>query len=278
GVGAADDPHAGLPTTAGRDAGEMLDALSVGQLSGVLLGGLELDDLPDPAHARRALEAADVVVSLEVRRSAVTELADVVLPVAPPVEREGAFVSWEGRVRRFPAALASTAMPDHRVLDALADAAGVPLGLATVEAVRAELDQLLDAGAWDGERVPAPAVETAEPPAVAPGTAVLASWRLLLDDARGQDGERYLAGTAKRPVARLSAATAAAVDVFDGELVRVSTDRGAVTLPVVVTDMVDHVVWLPMRSPGSSVHATLGAVPGDVVRLEPGSTDGGEGA
>ncbi|NDO89918.1 NADH-quinone oxidoreductase subunit G [Cellulosimicrobium composti] len=278
GVGAADDPHAGLPTTVGRDAGEMLDALSVGQLSGVLLGGLELDDLPDPAHARRALEAADVVVSLEVRRSAVTELADVVLPVAPPVEREGAFVSWEGRVRRFPAALASTAMPDHRVLDALADAAGVPLGLATVEAVRAELDQLLDAGAWDGERVPAPAVETAEPPAVAPGTAVLASWRLLLDDARGQDGERYLAGTAKRPVARLSAATAAAVDVFDGELVRVSTDRGAVTLPVVVTDMVDHVVWLPMRSPGSSVHATLGAVPGDVVRLEPGSTDGGEGA
>ena len=79
-------------------------------------------------------------------------------------------------------------------------------------------------------------------------------------------------------MARLSAAVAAAVDVFDGELVRVVTDRGAVTLPVVVTDMVDHVVWLPLRSPGSSVHATLGAVPGDLVRLEPGTTDGGEGA
>jgi NADH-quinone oxidoreductase subunit G len=60
--------------------------------------------------------------------------------------------------------------------------------------------------------------------------------------------------------------------------VRVSTDRGAITLPVVVTDMVDHVVWLPLRSPGSSVHATLGALPGDVVRLETVSTDGGEGA
>ncbi|MGN7704042.1 NADH-quinone oxidoreductase subunit G [Cellulosimicrobium sp. 22601] len=278
GVAATDDQPTGLPATAGRDVGEMLDALSVGQLAGVLVGGLELDDLPDPAHARRALEAADVVVSLEVRRSAVTELADVVLPVAPPVEREGAFVSWEGRVRQFPAALASTAMTDHRVLDALADAAGVSLGLGTVDAVRAELDQLVGDGAWDGERAAAPDVETTEPPAVAPGTAVLASWRLLLDDARGQDGERYLAGTAKRPVARLSATTAAAVDVFDGDLVRVSTDRGAVTLPVVVTDMVDHVVWLPLRSPGSSVHAALGAVPGDVVRLGPGSTDGGEGA
>ncbi|MBN0042430.1 NADH-quinone oxidoreductase subunit G [Cellulosimicrobium cellulans] len=278
GVAATEDGAAGLPATAGRDVGEMLDALSVGQLAGALVGGLELDDLPDPAHARRALEAADVVVSLEVRRSAVTELADVVLPVAPPVERAGAYVSWEGRVRPFPAALASTAMPDHRVLDALADAAGVPLGLPTVDAVRAELDQLVGDGAWDGERAAAPDVETTEPPAVAPGTAVLASWRLLLDDARGQDGERYLAGTAKRPVARLSAATAAAADVFDGDVVRVSTDRGAITLPVVVTDMVDHVVWLPLRSPGSSVHATLGAVPGDVVRLETVSTDRGEGA
>ncbi|KLN33182.1 MULTISPECIES: NADH-quinone oxidoreductase subunit G [Cellulosimicrobium] len=278
GVAATDDQPTGLPATAGRDVGEMLDALSVGQLAGALVGGLELDDLPDPAHARRALEAAGVVVSLEVRRSAVTELADVVLPVAPPVEREGAYVSWEGRVRPFPAALASTAMTDHRVLDALADAAGVSLGLGTVDAVRAELDQLVGDGAWDGARAAAPDVETTEPPAVAPGTAVLAGWRLLLDDARGQDGERYLAGTAKRPVARLSAATAAAADVFDGDVVRVSTDRGAITLPVVVTDMVDHVVWLPLRSPGSSVHATLGAVPGDVVRLETVSTDGGEGA
>ncbi|MFH6691370.1 molybdopterin-dependent oxidoreductase, partial [Cellulosimicrobium funkei] len=129
GAATTEDHPAGLPTAPGRDLGEMLDALSVGQLAGVLVGGLELDDLPDPAHARRALEAADVVVSLEVRRSAVTEYADVVLPVAPPVERAGAFVSWEGRVRPFPAALASTAMPDHRVLDALADAAGAPLGL-----------------------------------------------------------------------------------------------------------------------------------------------------
>ncbi|MCB7136847.1 NADH-quinone oxidoreductase subunit G [Cellulosimicrobium marinum] len=286
GVDAAD-----LPDAPGRDVSDMLDALSVGQLAGVLVGGLELDDLPDPAHARRALAAAGVVVSLEVRRSAVTELADVVLPVAPPVERPGSFWSWEGRLRPFPAALVSTAMPDHRVLDALADAAGATLGLPSVDAVHAELGRL---GPWAGARVPAPQVAAAEPPEVEPGTAVLAAWRLLLDDGRGQDGERYLAGTAKRPVARMSAATAAAVDVFDGELVRVGTDRGAITLPVVVTDMVDHVVWLPLRSAGSQVHATLGASPGDVVTLAAADvpqpqvagaaaegtarTDGGEGA
>ncbi|MBD8079512.1 NADH-quinone oxidoreductase subunit G [Cellulosimicrobium arenosum] len=254
----------GLPAAPGRDTDEILDALSVGHLRGLVAGGLELDDLPDPVHARRALEAADVVVSLEVRRSAVTGLADVVLPVAPPVEKAGTFWNWEGRVRPFRAALDSTAMADHRVLDALADAAGVPLGTATPEAVAAELGRL---GSWEGARVAPPEAVSTDLPAVEPGTAVLASWRLLLDDARGQDGERYLAGTAKRPVARMSATTAAAVDVFDGESVRISTDRGDVVLPVVVTDMVDHVVWLPQRSAGSQVHATLGARPGDVVRL-----------
>ncbi|MBE7701910.1 NADH-quinone oxidoreductase subunit G [Oerskovia sp. Sa1BUA8] len=255
-----------LPETPGRDTGDILDALSVGQLGGVLVGGLHTDDLPDPEHARKALGAAGFVVSLEVRASDVTALADVVLPVAPPVEKAGTFVSWEGRVRSFEAALATTAMPDHRVLDALADAAGVTLGARTVEEVRAEIDQL---GTWDGARPAAPSTPTAEPPAVAPGTAVLAGWRLLLDAGRGQDGERFLAGTAKRPVARMSAATAAAADLFEGDVVRVSTDRGSIELPVVITDMVEHVVWLPLGSEGSQVHRDLGVAPGALVRVEP---------
>ena len=46
------------------------------------------------------------------------------------------------------------------------------------------------------------------------------------------------------------------------------TDRGAITLPLAITDMPDRVVWVPMNSPGSAVHAQLGAVAGDVVRIE----------
>ncbi len=44
-----------------------------------------------------------------------------------------------------------------------------------------------------------------------------------------------------------------------GGLVTVSTPAGAITLPLHVTDMPDRVVWLPLNSPGSSVHATLRA-------------------
>jgi len=51
----------------------------------------------------------------------------------------------------------------------------------------------------------------------------------------------------------------------------VSTDRGEITAPVLITDLPDHVVWLPTNSPGSAVHRELGAHSGSVVRLSAGS-------
>ncbi|BDO43284.1 NADH-quinone oxidoreductase subunit G [Cellulomonas sp. NTE-D12] len=260
----------GLPAERGRSLTEILAAAEAGLLGGLVVGGLELADLPDPAQARRALEAVPFVVSLEVRASEVTALADVVLPVAPPVEKAGTFVTWEGRPRPFPQALASHQMADHRVLDLLADALGTPLGLQTVAAVHAELDQL---GGWDGARVPAPAVDAAQPPAVPDGSAVLATWHQLVDAGRLQTGEPFLAGTAKRPVARVSAATAAAAGVADGGSLTVATDAGSITLPVLVTDMPDRVVWLPTNSVGSAVRDALGADAGAVVRLSAAAPD-----
>ena len=55
----------------------------------------------------------------------------------------------------------------------------------------------------------------------------------------------------------------------------VSTDRGAITLPLVVTPMPDRVVWLPTNSAGSAVRATLGADAGAVVTVTAGSAGTG---
>ena len=96
---------------------------------------------------------------------------------------------------------------------------------------------------------------------------MLAGWRMLLDAGRLQDGERHLAGTARPPVARLSAATAEGIGAAEGELVTVSTDRGEITLPLTITDMVDGTVWLPLNSPGSAVHQQLGVTSGAVVTI-----------
>ena len=255
-----------LPDTVGRDTEAILAAARAGELQALLIGGVELADLPDPAAALAAVESAPFVVSLELRESDITRRADVVFPVAPAVEKAGSFVNWEGRQRRFEAALRTNAIPDSRVLNFLADEAGVDLGVPTAEAADADRARL---GLWSGQRVAAPQMSP-EPAHPRPGEVVLAGWRMLLDAGRLQDGEPHLAGTARPAVARLSAATAGDVGVAAGESVTVSTERGAVTLPVEITDMVDGVVWLPLNSAGSAVHATLGVTVGQPVAIARG--------
>ncbi|MDT5240585.1 MAG: NADH-quinone oxidoreductase subunit, partial [Mycobacterium sp.] len=112
---------------------------------------------------------------------------------------------------------------------------------------------------------------SAHAPAVpAAGHAVLAGWRMLLDAGRLQDGEPFLAGTARPTVVRLSPATAAEIGVSDGDPVTLASGHGDVTLPLEITDMPDRVVWLPLNSPGSTVAATLRVSVGAVVDIRGG--------
>jgi len=252
-----------LPSAPGRDTAAILAAAAAGELDVLLVGGVDVDDLVDPAAAVAALDAASFVVSLEVRHSAVTERADVVFPVAPVVEKAGSFVNWEGRIRPFEASLHTNAIADQRVLTYLADEVGIDLGLPTASAAA---DDRARVGLWAGPRDFA-GHSTPPPPATAPGQAVLATWRLLLDNGRSQDGEPYLAGTAHATVVRLSPATAAGIGAAAGDAVTVSTERGAITLPLDVAEMADGVVWLPTNSPGSTVSATLGVTSGAVVAI-----------
>ncbi|MFP8886938.1 NADH-quinone oxidoreductase subunit G [Streptomyces mangrovi] len=259
-----------LPVRFGRDTGRIVEAAANGELAALLVGGVEVADLPDPELARRALDEAGFVVSLEQRPSEVTERADVVLPVAAVVEKAGSFLNWEGRSRPFEAAIKPDQMTrrlvqsDHRVLHMLADALDVHLGLPDVRTVRAEMRRL---GVWDGPRADAPEAGTRQVPRPAAGEAVLAGHRLLLDRGRLQDGDEALAGTRHAAVARLSAATAAEVEVAGGEALTVTGPAGTVTLPLEITEMPDRVVWLPLNSTGSGVPGDLGTVPGRLVKL-----------
>jgi len=104
-------------------------------------------------------------------------------------------------------------------------------------------------------------------PAPAKGTALLATWHELLDAGSMQDGDEYLAGTAKRARALLSATTAAEVGIADGDLLSVSTERGALIVEAGTAPMPPGVVWLPTNARGCAVRSTLGAVPGTTVTL-----------
>ena len=261
----------GLPDTPPRDTAGIIGAARTGHIDALVIGGVDPADLGvdgvDEALART------FVVSLELRESPVTEVADVVLPVAPHAEKAGSFVDWEGRVRPFEAALASNAMSDHRVLDMLAAEMGEFLETRTREQIHSQFRAL---GPWAaardaGEQVHEPG-EQPQGRATAGGDFVLATWPTLLDAGRMQDGEPFLAGTAPGSVARLSPVAAATLGVGDGDAVTVSTAHGWVRVPALVTpDLPDEVVWLPTRSPGCSVRSTLAADAGTRVSVTKGS-------
>ncbi|MFA1542324.1 NADH-quinone oxidoreductase subunit G [Actinomadura monticuli] len=256
-----------LPAGPGEDTAGIISAAAQGRRGALLVGGVDPYDLPDPAAMLAALDAAPFVVSLEQRPSAVTDRADVVFPVAAVAEKSGTFVDWEGRGRPFDVVLKSAGrMSDLRVLDALADEMDVHLGLPGPEAARRELTAL---GGHRGERPDAPDTAQELPPHPEQGEALLATWRLLLDRGRLQDGEPFLAGTAKPAAARLSPATAAEIGATDA--VTVSAARGEVTLPLEITpDLPDRVVWLPTNSAGCALYRDLGAAAGGVVKIASG--------
>lgn len=259
-----------LPHRHGRDTGQIIEAAATGELGALLVGGVEVADLPDPARALTALDEVGFLVSLELRPSQVTERADVVLPVAAVVEKSGTFLNWEGRARLFEAALKPDQMtrrhlqPDSRVLHMLADALDVHLGLPDVRAVRRELDRL---GGWDGPYAGEPTEAGRALPRPDSGEAVLAGHRLLLDQGLLQEGDEALAGTRHAALARLSQTTAQETGVKDGDLLAVTGPAGSVRLPLKVTPMPDRVVWLPLNSMGGGVAADTGAHPGDLVKI-----------
>lgn len=253
-----------LPAQIGLDASGIIEAADRGDLAAVVTGGIDVVDFPEPTRLEAALGAAGFVLTLEVRRSAVTRFADVVLPVAPTSHKGGTFLNWEGRPRPFGQVFATTKRSDAQVLHMLAEQFGVDLGTRTLEQAHREFAEF---GGWDGQRVAAP-TEVAPAPATSETAGyVLASWRMMLDAASGQDGETYLAGTAHRPVVRISHGAATALGVSLGDRVAVTTQSGTITLPVLPTTMPDGVVWVPLNSPGSQVYRTLGVTAGDYVTV-----------
>jgi NADH-quinone oxidoreductase subunit G len=265
----------GLPARPGRDADAIVDALLTGELSGVVVGGVDPDDTADPAAFRSALASASFVVALELRETDVTRAADVVFPVASVADKAGTFVTWEGRPRWFDAVFTNPhALPDSRVLAGIAEELaemghGRPLGFRTVPEVRYQMEEL---GPWDGDRASFEPVVSA--PSAAPGVStsstsgggdgcVLATWKQLVDLGSMQDGDDNLRATARPAVVRVSQAVLDAC----GPMVTITGDRGEWTLPAEVADLPEGVVWVPANNTGNGVLADL-ASPGSRVTVK----------
>ena len=253
-----------LPANPGRTTHQIIEALGNGDLDAVVVGGVDAHDLLNSADALSALKKS-FVVSLEIASSTVTDVADVVLPVAAVTEKSGSFLNWEGRARAFDAAVSeSLNRSDVRILSALADVMGESIMLGTVSATAREISQL---GKWDGARVDFTPVAPGQAPTASGDQAVLTSWRRLLDMGTMQRGEDNLAGTRRQTVAVISEKRATSAGVVTGDQVRISNANGSITLPVLVEDIHDDAVWIPRNSFGSQALTALNAVHGELVTV-----------
>ena len=247
-----------VPTTAGMSTEEIINS----DLQAILIGGVDPMDISSDAKVKLAKK---FIVSLEIRQSDITEIASVVLPVAAVVEKSGSFMDWQGRVRKFDAAVEqSLNRSDVRILSMLADEIGKPINLQTVKSAQSELSSL---GNWDGNKPTMNLLAEKSKTSAGNDEAILTSWRNLLDKGSLQDGEENLAGTARDSVVVISKNRANSLGVKDKELVRVSNNYGAVTLPCLVEDIEDSSVWLPRNSLNSQLIRNLGVVGNSIVKV-----------
>jgi formate dehydrogenase major subunit len=257
---------------------EMFDAAVDGRLKALIVFGEDIAQTdPDSGHVRAAIDACELVVSQEIFLSETAALADVVLPAAAFLEKDGTFTNFDRRVQRVRPALdpPGEAKPDFEIIAAIATALGCDLGCPTPSDAFAEMAALtptfagisherLDrdgAIAWpcrephgEGERTlhlerfatPSGKAQLAALPYAPPGEQPDREYPLAL--VTGRRLEHYNSGTMTRRTDNLELVPAEQLElnpddardagIADGERVRVASRRGAIELAARLTDRV----------------------------------------
>ncbi|MCX4585725.1 formate dehydrogenase subunit alpha [Streptomyces sp. NBC_01481] len=134
-----------VPQRPGMRIPEMFAAARGGHLRALWIVGEDVCATdPDTQRVTQALAACPLVVCNELFLSETARHADVVLPVASWLEKDGTFVNFDRRFQRVRAAVSppGEARTDFAVVHALASALGVDLGCRTPAAALAECARL----------------------------------------------------------------------------------------------------------------------------------------
>ena len=119
---------------------------STGALKALIVFGEDIAQTdPDSGHVRAAIDACELVVSQEIFLSETAALADVVLPAASFLEKDGTFTNFDRRVQRVRPALDAAGRGAARLRDhprARRAALGADLGCPTPAEAFAEMASL----------------------------------------------------------------------------------------------------------------------------------------
>jgi len=190
------------------------------------------------------LGRAGFVVVQDVQRSPLLEHADLVLPAATFVERDGTITDWEGRRQPVRAAVdpPGAARADYAIFAESARRLGRTIGCRTIGDASDELRGFLDSAAvWPQMTSDASPAETPS----ADGLRLL-TYRLLYDDGsriRRTKGIRELTPGA---FAELHRADAERAGISDGDRVVVESAHGSISVRARVGERIrEGVVFVP---------------------------------
>ncbi len=275
-----------LPEKPGLTATEMVFEAEVGKLKGMYIMGENpvLSD-PDMHHTVKALKSLDFLIVQDIFMTETAELADVILPAASFAEKEGTFTNTERRVQRVRKAIDSPgeARSDAWIIMELSRRLGYEMKYAHSSDIFREIGQAWPAMAGitysrlegGGLQWPCPTLDH-------PGTEYLfkggfprGKGRFTLVKYRpseevpdeeypfilttGRQLFHYHTGTMTRkidplnrvspgPYVEINPDDALSLDIKDGEEVRVSSRRGEIVLPALVTERPEKgVVFIPFH-------------------------------
>jgi NADH-quinone oxidoreductase subunit G len=258
-----------LPRSGGLNAGQMLGAAGNSPLKACLLLNVEPAlDAANAAAANAAMQAAEMVVVLSPFKNAGSDIADVMLPIAPFTETSGTFVNAEGRVQSFHGVVKplGDTRPAWKVLRVLGNMLGLKgFDFETSEEVRTEaLGDLTTLGARMSNAstasVAAASVTATEP---ASGFERIADVPIYaVDSVVRRSTSLQLTADARAPVASLPESLWAQLGLTLGDSVRVKQGNAQCVLPAHLdSSLAATAVRVPAGHPET---ATLGAMFGAI--------------
>jgi formate dehydrogenase major subunit len=294
-----------LPAIPGLDNIQMLDAIHHGELKAMYISGEDMAWVDaDSNHTQEMLSQLDFLVVQDVFLSKTAEFADVILPAAPSLEKDGTFTNTERRVQRLYEALPPLAdsKPDWWIFSQVAKKMGFDWNYSHPGEIFAEMASLTPFfsqanyevlegwnsfhwGSTDGSNTPLLHTKGFNFPDKKARLALFdyippvefpAEFDLTLDNGRlleqfhegnltnKSDGIQY-----KLPevFVEISPELAKERGIQDGTLVRLESPYGAIKLRAVVTDrMHGTTVYVPMHS--SSHESAVNLLTGGAVDVE----------
>ncbi|MEX0833693.1 MAG: NADH-quinone oxidoreductase subunit NuoG [Actinomycetota bacterium] len=239
----------------GRRAGQILESAAAREIDVLYLIGTDpLNDFPDAALARKALENVEYKVVQDLRLGEYEIFADAFLPAAATWEKTGHFTNWEGRGQRIRPVRGAGGLsrPDWEIFAGLADAMGKPLGLQTLEDLHEEMGRLLEptsrvVNIINGDKGGKTAGLT------------LFTYPLLVDEGILSEGADELkAAQEQASFVEIHPGDAGVAGIEDGADVIVKTEAGQATLPARVTEHIAKgSVFVPYNQPGFRANTLL---------------------